>query len=50
MESDPVIQQFLDDICSAFPEILPLMEVHEPYMTTSRIMPLMGVTGMCLIR
>jgi hypothetical protein len=37
MNTDPVIEQFLSDICMAFPEIRSKMEVHENDMTASRM-------------
>ena len=37
VESDPIIERFLEDICAAFPEIRPLMDQHEDFMTTSRM-------------
>jgi hypothetical protein len=37
MNTDPIIDNFLSDICAAFPEILSKMEAHEDYMTASRM-------------
>ena len=34
---DPEIEQFLADICTAFPEIGPLMAPLEPYMLTAKM-------------
>jgi hypothetical protein len=31
------VQKFLEDICTAFPEIRPLMDKHDEYMTTSKM-------------
>jgi hypothetical protein len=37
MNTDPIIDKFLSDICTAFPEIRSKMEAHEDFMTASRM-------------
>ena len=34
---DPIVQNFLNDICASFPEMRPRMDIHEDFMTTSRM-------------
>jgi hypothetical protein len=37
MEIDPIVEKFLTDICTAFPEIRSRMDRHDDYMTTSKM-------------
>jgi hypothetical protein len=37
MDTDPIVEKFLADICAAFPEIRSRMERHDDYMTTSKM-------------
>jgi hypothetical protein len=37
MNADPIIEKFLADICTAFPEICPRMERYDDYMTMDKM-------------
>ncbi len=37
IEEENQINNFLNEICNLFPEITPLMEKHEDFMTTSKM-------------
>jgi hypothetical protein len=44
MEVDPAVQKFLEDICLSFPEIRELMDRHDDYMSTSKMMEFADAT------
>ena len=50
MEIDKTVLKLLEDICTAFPEIRPLMDKHEDFMTSAKMEAFADATTLAFSR